>query len=78
MTEPTYEMFTQKSHSPSGARAWLRSLEPGVPQRIPEHLNARSLRSDAYNAARLLGFKIAIRTIDGETWLCKLKPEDAQ
>lgn len=76
MTEPTYGMFTTRAAG--GVTDFIRNLTAGVPARVPEGFNINSVRSACRVMGKELGCQIAIRTIDGETWLCKLKPEDAQ
>ena len=80
MTEPTYEMFAHRGKV-GGLATFVRSLREGEPQILPEefrHKPLSSFSSQIKRTADAAGFKVAARTIDGELWACRLKPEDAQ
>ena len=72
---PSYELFRARS------RGWLTqlivSLEPGIPHKIVrEGRNSEVLRPQVYIAAKRQGIQVATRSIDGELWVCLLRPED--
>ncbi len=75
-TKPTYDTFTARGRG--GIRSFLRNLKEGVPTKPPADINIVSLKGDAPAVGKLLGCKFALRTIDGEMWVCRLKPEDAK
>lgn len=76
-TKPTYGAFTTR-RTGNGNRDFLRGLKEGEPTKITAGFNIASLRSDAPKLGRDLGCAFSFRTIDGEAWICRLKPEDAK
>lgn len=76
---PDYRLFATNAR-----RGWtlefVESLEVGVPQRAPDHVQASrtSAAQSIRNTAVRRGIPISIRTIDGAVWVCRLKPEDVK
>lgn len=76
--KPAYEIFSRPhERSSTGLAPWMRSLKEGDPQRIPvEFMSRTNWTSAMYRASKVAGFKVSIRTIDGEKWICRMKPQD--
>ena len=69
---PDYQMFTRKGKADSVIN-FVRSLEPGVPVRVPEHYSLGSVERtgrEVYGSGR-----VKLRTHEKEWWICLLKPE---
>ncbi len=82
MSDPTYEDFKNVAPGrPGWTRAFVATLTPGQPARVP--LDGRR-RASAQNALQLhrREHKVPLRTstslVPGELWVCLMKPEDVK
>ena len=81
---PDYELFTTQTRGNTWAMPFVKSLQPGEPQRVPIEESTATKGAPVHRygqpvreAAKTRGFKVAIRTMfDGELWACRLRDED--
>lgn len=77
MGTPTYDFFKSRARGGMSVRGFVGSLVEGEPVRLPEGINRESLKGMGYSFAKSKGFSISVRIVDGVTWVCRMKPEDA-
>lgn len=79
---PAYEVFIAHPNTGrklgGGPSSIIRGLEVGVPQRVPVGMGGQKPENTFGSVARSLGIKVAMRHINGELWVCRLKDEDAK
>lgn len=77
-TSPGYEVFRPGNRS-GWAVNLLRTLEPGVPVKVPpRRAKERGARAALYSAATRGGFHISLRLVEGVLYVSRLKEEDAE
>ena len=73
---PTYDLFLGY-RSERWAEPFLRGLEPGIPQQLPQHgLSEQTSRNTIVTAAKRYGIPIATRKFGGAIWVCRLRDDD--
>ena len=76
---PPYDVFLKRGPR---SRVWedlVQDLEPGVPRlvAIPDDRTVPAVQSRITGAAARLGVRVRTRTVNGEVWVCLLRPEDS-